>query len=141
MDLEDILEHIQKAQLNGWGGLCPYAAVAINSYFFKEQLPYYLTVNRYLYEQEGEPRGHVALHFNLVGEDFYLDSDGTEKPIEMIDSWGVVDFDDDDERKEFETLSFRFDDSDEMLKFWGIDPEVAEPLIVSFTEQLHLEQE
>jgi len=127
--------------LNGFGGYCPYAAVAINSYFFDEELPYYLTVNRYLYEEKNDPRGHVAVHFNIHGENFYLDSDGIEKPIHMIDSWGVVVLEDyegtDIEDKEHETLSFTFTDSNQMLEFWGIVPSEAEPIIVAMTKSLH----
>jgi hypothetical protein len=139
MYIEDMLEMVKV--LNGFGGYCPYAAVAINSYFFNEELPYYLTVNRYLYEEKDNPRGHVALHFNLHGENFYLDSDGIEKPIDMIDSWGMVELEDydgiDKEDKEYETLSFTFTDSNQMLAFWGIVPSEAEPIIVAMTKALH----
>lgn len=80
----------------GFGGACWSAAVAINRLLFSSRAGYIMGVNAVLHAA-GCTLGHVAV--SLAGEAdevVYLDADGRAKSIEEIESWGMLDPQDDD---------------------------------------------
>lgn len=117
--------------LNGWGGHCASAALAINRLLFNGQGVYLVACNRALLSQ-GHIAGHVAVMFN---GSFY-DSDATEKEFEDIESWGMLDEHDPDyascftasdpwdEEKAMEVVSFTIDEdelNDSLLMSFDLD--------------------
>lgn len=121
--------------LNGWGGHCASAALAINRLLFSGQGVYLVACNRALLSQ-GHIAGHVAVMFN---GSFY-DSDAIEKEFDDIESWGMLDEHDPDYANCF-TASDPWDEKKamEVVSFTIDEDEVNDSLLMSFDLDLYKE--
>lgn len=82
--------------LTGFGGDCWAAAYAFNKVVFESQGQVVGAFNKQLYLHAKNPIGHVAVHYltDEAGEDF-VDMQGF-KATDDIDSWGMLDSNDED---------------------------------------------
>lgn len=78
---------IRAANLEGFGGHCCAAAVAINTGLFDGAGALVGAFNLAFQTQAGHYIGHVAVLFEGV----YWDADGRPKPWDEIESWGMLD--------------------------------------------------
>lgn len=104
VDLDDIAEWIgeaRRAGLEGFAGKCLSAAVALNRVIFEGQAEFVVAANRAFLEH-GHFFGHVALRANGI----HWDADGRPKPLEDIESWGMLDADDPDYQELAADLGF-----------------------------------
>jgi hypothetical protein len=92
-DLDIVFQILEKAKIEGFGGACAEAAVAINNVLFDGEGTLVAAVNKYLWEKYGRMTGHVAVYYDPDGS--YWDAEG-EKDWEHIESWGMLDPEDPD---------------------------------------------
>jgi hypothetical protein len=83
------------AKLDGWGGYCAAAAMAINNVLLDGDGVILAAVNKKKYEDEGELIGHVVAWEKVVyadGEedDLLWDSSG-ETSEDVVEAWGMLD--------------------------------------------------
>lgn len=85
IDFDQVDKILKRAELEGFGGMCAEAAIAMNEVIFEGRGRLVAAVNEKLWK-EGEFVGHVAVEW----EGSYWDAEG-EKTWEDIESWGMVD--------------------------------------------------
>ena len=90
VDFDQVDKILKRAELEGFGGMCAEAAIAMNEVIFGGKGKLVAAVNKKLWE-EGRFLGHVAVEW----EGSYWDADG-EKTWDEIESWGMVDENDED---------------------------------------------
>jgi hypothetical protein len=87
IDPDYINEVLSIAKIKGFGGDCAEAAIAIRDILFAESgAKIIAAVNKWKFKEFGEMEGHVAVEWG----ERYWDAEG-EKPIERIESWGMLD--------------------------------------------------
>lgn len=121
--------------LNGWGGHCASAALAINRLLFSGQGVYLVACNRALLSQ-----GHIAGHVAVMFKGSFYDSDAIEKEFDDIESWGMLDEHDPDYANCF-TASDPWDEKKamEVVSFTIDEDEVNDSLLMSFDLDLYKE--
>jgi hypothetical protein len=123
-DVSDISRQIKRAHLEGFGGQCGVAAVAINDVVFHGKGKLVGAFNKAFFDK-GILYGHVAVEMN--GN--YWDADARPKPWEEIESWGMLDEDsyreeaeeydiDWDEDAAFDVIRVEFKDSASVFKYF-----------------------
>ena len=100
-----ILTHAKENGLNGFGGACGAAAVAINRVLFDGKAELVGAFNEALWEK-GEPLGHVA----VIHDDIVWDADGRPKSLEDFESFGMLDPEDPDYQQLAAKLGIEWDD-------------------------------
>jgi hypothetical protein len=86
-NLNTIANKIRQANLQGFGGDCPEAAIFINKNIFQNRGKIVGAFNRAFLEYGQDPIGHVAVLYN--GN--YWDADAKPKHLDEIESWGMLD--------------------------------------------------
>jgi hypothetical protein len=111
---------LKKANMYGFGGECAETAIAINDVLFNGKGKIVAAVNKWLWENEERIVGHVAVEWNGT----YWDSEG-EKEWEDIESWGMLDPDDEDydfgddkEQNAYEVEKI-YPDKEELIDLFG----------------------
>lgn len=94
--LEDILSQARAKKWSGFGGECFAHALVLAEVLWPERpIEFVGAFNRAFYD-EGRPIGHVAIEVSHQGQSVYLDADGRPKTWKEIESWGMLDSQDDD---------------------------------------------
>lgn len=88
----EVMRAAREMGFAGFGGSCWSAAVAINRLLFSSRAGYTMAVNEALHAA-GCTVGHVAV---TIEDAIHLDVDGRPKVDEEIESWGMLDPQDDD---------------------------------------------
>jgi len=104
-DVSAILARAKELGFEGFGGACGEAAIAINRVIFGGAGKIVGAFND-AFLSRGRMIGHVA----VLVDGSYWDVDGYPKDLEDIDSWGMLDPDDQDHVEEAERLGFAWND-------------------------------
>jgi len=105
-NLNTIANKIRQANLQGFGGDCPEAAIFINKNIFQNRGKIVGAFNRAFLEYGQDPIGHVAVLYN--GN--YWDADAKPKHLDEIESWGMLDPTDLDYKEKADEYGFDWND-------------------------------
>lgn len=105
-NLNTIANKIRQANLKGFGGDCPEAAIFINKNIFQGSGKIVGAFNRAFLEHGQDPIGHVAVLYN--GN--YWDADAKPKHLDDIESWGMLDPTDADYEEKADEYGFDWND-------------------------------
>lgn len=133
-DIQDVLQRAEEAGLNGMGGRCGWAAIAINRVLFDGQAQMSGAFNA-AFMRKGAAIGHVAVFHDGA----YWDSDASPKDFEEIESFGMLDEHDPDYQERAEELGIKWptpDNADEADE----EHPAYEVLVSRMTEKEILEQ-
>lgn len=98
-----IIQEARKRGFNGFSGYCAQAAILINECLFDNKQQIFASFNKSL-EEHGHHIGHVACLIELSSDEYFiLDADAIVKATEDISSWGMLDPEDLEYQKMFET--------------------------------------
>jgi hypothetical protein len=106
-NLNTIANKIRQANLQGFGGDCPEAAIFINKNIFQNRGKIVGAFNRAFLEYGQDPIGHVAVLYN--GN--YWDADAKPKHLDEIESWGMLDPTDLDYKEKADEYGFDWNDA------------------------------
>jgi len=104
-DVPAVLARARELGFQGFGGACGEAAIAINRVLFGGAGKIVGAFNE-AFLSRGRMIGHVC----VLVDGSYWDADGYPKDLADIDSWGMLDPDDQDHVEEAERLGFAWDD-------------------------------
>jgi len=105
-NLNTISNKIRQANLQGFCGDCPEAAIFINKNIFQNRGKIVGAFNRAFLEYGQDPIGHVAVLYN--GN--YWDADAKPKHLDEIESWGMLDPTDLDYKEKADEYGFDWND-------------------------------
>lgn len=132
-EVSDILYLIGEAKkegLDGFGGECGAAAIAINNALFEGKGKLVGAFNKAFYEK-GMWIGHVAVSLeHPVHGNYYLDGDAQVKDVSLIDSWGMLDPDDPDYAERAQEAGIEWNDhtANEVVMVTLTEAEIAQHL-------------
>jgi hypothetical protein len=106
-NLNTIANKIRQANLQGFGGDCPEAAIFINKNIFQNRGKIVGAFNRAFLEYGQDPIGHIAVLYN--GN--YWDADAKPKNLDEIESWGMLDPTDLDYKEKADEYGFDWNDA------------------------------
>lgn len=84
---ETLTDILKIAKIDGFGGRCFIAAYTINEVLFGGKGELVACFNGPMMDREARFLGHITVRFG----DEYWDADGDPKPLEDIESWGMLD--------------------------------------------------
>ena len=105
-NLNTISKKIRQANLRGFGGDCPDAAIYINKHIFQNKGRLVGAFNKAFLEYGHDPIGHVAVLYN--GN--YWDADAKPKNLDEIEAWGMLDPTDIDYQETADDYGFDWND-------------------------------
>ena len=105
-NLSKISDKIRHADLRGFSGNCPEAAILINRNIFQNKGKLVGAFNRAFLKYGQHPIGHVAVLYN--GN--YWDADAKPKHLDEIESWGMLDPTDPDYEENADDYGFDWND-------------------------------